>query len=130
MKQLLEMIITVSKRTGDSCLTKRGSPGGSGGKESTYHAGDRFQPWVRKTPWRRKWQPTPVFLPGKFPGQGSLVGYSPCGHTGSDRTEQLHTYTMLNNDKHTKKTFSRERRQSVSEFSSVQFSRSVVSDPL
>ena len=30
--------------------------------------------------WRRKWQPTPVFLPGKFQGQRSLVGYSPCGH--------------------------------------------------
>ena len=34
-------------------------------------------PWVRKTPWRRKQQLTPVFLPGKFNGQGSLVGYSP-----------------------------------------------------
>ena len=33
--------------------------------------------WVRKIPWRRKWQPTPVFLPGKPHGQGSLVGYSP-----------------------------------------------------
>ena len=34
-------------------------------------------PWVWKIPWRRKWQPTPVFLPGKSHGQGSLVGYSP-----------------------------------------------------
>ena len=33
-------------------------------------------PWVRKSPWRRKWQPTPVFLPGKSHGQGSLAGYS------------------------------------------------------
>ena len=33
-------------------------------------------PWVRKIPWRREWQPTPVFLPG----QGSLAGYSPWGH--------------------------------------------------
>ena len=32
--------------------------------------------WVRKNPWRRKWQPTPVFLPGKFQGQRSLVSYS------------------------------------------------------
>ena len=39
----------------------------------------RFDPWVRKTPWRRKWQPTPVFLPGKSLGQRSLVGYSPWG---------------------------------------------------
>ena len=34
-----------------------------------------FQLWVRKIPWRRKWQPTPIFLPGKFHGQRSLVGY-------------------------------------------------------
>ena len=36
-------------------------------------------PWVRKIRWRRKWQPTPVFLPGKFHGQRSIVGYSPRG---------------------------------------------------
>ena len=37
----------------------------------------RFDPWVRKIPWRRKWQHTPVFLPGKSCGQRNLVGYSP-----------------------------------------------------
>ena len=36
-------------------------------------------PWVRKIPWRRKWQPTPVFLPGEFHGERSLAGYSPWG---------------------------------------------------
>ena len=36
-----------------------------------------FGPWVRKIPWKRKWQPTTVFLPEKFHGQRSLVGYSP-----------------------------------------------------
>ena len=36
----------------------------------------KFDPWVRKIPWRRKWQPTPVFLPGKSHGQRSLAGYS------------------------------------------------------
>ena len=51
----------------------------------------RFDPWVGKIPWRRKWQPTPVFLPGKFPGQRSLVGYSSWGHTEPDTTEQLNT---------------------------------------
>ena len=40
--------------------------------------------------WRRKWQPTPVLLPGKFHGQRSLVGYSPWGREESDGTEQLH----------------------------------------
>ena len=38
-----------------------------------------FNLWVRKIPWRRKWQPTPVFLPGESHGQRSLMGYSPWG---------------------------------------------------
>ena len=36
-----------------------------------------FDPWVGKIPWRRKWQPTPAFLPGESQGWRSLVGYSP-----------------------------------------------------
>ena len=47
----------------------------------------RFDPWVRKIPWRGVWQPTPVFLPGKSHGQRSLVGYSPWGHKGLAMTE-------------------------------------------
>ena len=54
--------------------------------------GDAFNPWVRKIPWRRKWQPTAVFMPGKFHGQRSLEGYSPWGHRVSDTTEQLNTH--------------------------------------
>ena len=42
--------------------------------------GHRFNPWIRKIPWRRKWQPAPIFLPGKSHGQRSLMGYSPWGH--------------------------------------------------
>ena len=42
-----------------------------------------------KIPWRRAWQPTPVFLPGEFHGQRSLAGYSPWGHKESDMTERL-----------------------------------------
>ena len=38
-----------------------------------------FNPWFGKIPWRRQWQPTPVFLPGESHGQRSLVGYSPYG---------------------------------------------------
>ena len=49
----------------------------------------RFDPWVGKIPWRRKWQPTPVFLPGKSHGRRSLVGYSLWGHKKSDTTEWL-----------------------------------------
>ena len=51
----------------------------------------RFDPWVGKTPWRRKWQPTPVFFPGELRGQRSLVGYSPRGQKELDTTE----YTIL-----------------------------------
>ena len=55
--------------------------GGSGSKEPTYQCrrGKRseFHPWVEKIPWRRAWQPTPVFLPRESHGQRSLVGYSP-----------------------------------------------------
>ena len=46
-----------------------------------------FDPWVRKILWSRKWQPTPVNLPGKFHGQRTLVGYSPWGHKELDMTE-------------------------------------------
>ena len=46
-----------------------------------------FDPWVGKIPWRRAWQPTPVYLPGESPGQRSLGGYSLLGHTESDTTE-------------------------------------------
>ena len=55
----------------------------------------RFNPWVRKMPWRRKWQPTPVFLPGKCHGERSLAGYSPWGHKESDTTKQLSTYIYV-----------------------------------
>ena len=44
-------------------------------------------PWVRKTPWRRAWQPTPVFLPGESHGQRTLVVYSPKGRKDLDTTE-------------------------------------------
>ena len=50
-----------------------------------------FHPWVRKIHWRRKWQPTPVFLPGKSPAQGSLGGYCPWDLEELDTTEPLST---------------------------------------
>ena len=55
----------------------------------------RFNPWVGKIPWRRAWQPTPVFLPGESHGQRSLAGYSPRGCKESDMTEQLRTAQFL-----------------------------------
>ena len=61
-----------------------------------------FDPWVRKIPWQRAWQPTPVFLPGESHGQRSLAGYSPWGCKESDMPEQwTHScYQFLNNDLH------------------------------
>jgi len=61
----------------------KGFSGGASGKESAcqYRRLKRqgFDPWVQKIPWRREWQPTPVFLPGESHGQRILVGYSPWG---------------------------------------------------
>ena len=52
----------------------------------------RFYPRVRKIPWRRKQQPTPVYLPEKFHGQRNLAGYSPWGCKQLDTTERLTHY--------------------------------------
>ena len=49
----------------------------------------QFDPWVGKIPWRRRWQPTPVFLPGESHGQRRLAGYSPKGCKELDMTELL-----------------------------------------
>ena len=49
----------------------------------------RLDPWIGKIPWRRKWQPTAVFLPGKSHGQKGLVGYSSWSRKESDMTERL-----------------------------------------
>ena len=61
--------------------THRGFPGGASGKEPPYqckrHKRHGFDPWVRKILSSRAWPPTPLFLPGKFHGHRSLVGYSP-----------------------------------------------------
>ena len=50
-----------------------------------------FDPWIGMIPWRREWQPTPVFLPGESHGQRSLGGYSPWGHKELDMTDWLST---------------------------------------
>ena len=51
-----------------------------------------FDSWVGKIPWSRKWQPIPVFLPGKLDGQRSLVGYSSLGRKELDTMEELSTH--------------------------------------
>ena len=66
----------------------RGFLGSSDGKESACNVGDSgLIPWVGKISWRRKWQPTPVFLPGESHGERSLVGYSLCGRKELDMTD-------------------------------------------
>ena len=67
-------------------------PGGTSGKEPAWKCRERkrcgFYPWVEENPWRRSWQPTPVFLPGESHGERTLVGCSPngcrVGHDWSD----------------------------------------------
>ena len=66
----------------------RDFPDSSDSKESACSARDLgWIPGSGKIPWKREWQPTPVFLPGEFPGQRSLAYCSIWGHKESDRTE-------------------------------------------
>ena len=68
-------------------------PGGSSGKESTHQCRRckrcGFNPWVSKVPWKRKWHPTVVLLPGKFHGQRNLVGYTPRDLKELDTAEHM-----------------------------------------
>ena len=68
-------------------------------QESACNADRRpgFDPWGGKIPWRREWQPTPVFLPGEFHGQRSLADYSPQGHKELDMTEYNTFHTVQYN---------------------------------
>ena len=82
--------------------TSWGFPGGSAGKESTCIVGDclqcrwpRLNPWVGKIPWRRKWQPTPVFLLGKSHGQWRLPGYRPWDHKSWTPLSNWTTTTII-----------------------------------
>ena len=86
-----------SERVGDwhsaVRINQRVFPGGSVGKSVCLQCGrSGFNSWVGKIPWRRKWHPIPVLLPGKSHGQRSLVGYSSRGHKESDTTERLHEF--------------------------------------
>ena len=82
-------------------------PGGASGKESTCqyrrHKRSKFDPWVGKIPWRRKWKPILVFLLGKFHGQGNLATVHAVTKE-SDTTDRAHshkgthTYTVIITD--------------------------------
>ena len=76
---------------------QRGLPRGLSALEATCQCRRHgLDPWVGKIPWRRKWQPTSVFLPGKAHGQRRLVGCSLWGHKELDRTEELSMHTKIN----------------------------------
>ena len=76
-----------------------GFPGGTIGKEPICqhrrHKRRRFSPWVWKVPWRRAWQPTPVFLPGKSRRQRNLMGYSQWVHRELDTTKATQNTHMF-----------------------------------
>ena len=87
-------------------------PGGSAIKNPRANSGDlqvRSLGW--EIPWRRKWQPTPVFLPRKSHGQRSLVDYSPRGHKESDTTQ------LLKNNK--------QKKQSQTKRTSTRFQKTI-----
>ena len=92
-----------------ACMYTMGFPGGSSGKEficqCRRHKRSGIDPWVRKIPWKRAWQPTPEFLPGESHGQSSLVGYGPKSHKESDVAEatqhaRMHARTSDSNLDH------------------------------
>ena len=73
----------------------KGPQCGSDGKTSACNAGDPgLIPGLGRSPWRRKWQPSLVFLPGEFHGWRGLAGYSPWGLKGSDTLSDV-TFFLL-----------------------------------
>ena len=82
---------TKSNKMTETETTKQLQKDGSDGQESACQwrrcRRRGFGPWVGKIPWRRAWQPTPVFLPGEYHRQRSLAGYNPQDHKESDMTE-------------------------------------------
>ena len=92
----LSFIVVSLPSFGIRVIMVSGLPRWLSGKEFAYqcnrHRRCRFSPWVGKIAWSRKWQPTPVFLPGKLHGQRSLAGCSSWGCKDLDTTERLSTH--------------------------------------
>ena len=84
----------------------RGLPRWLSGKESAFQCRRcRFHRWVGKIPWRRKWQPSLILLPGESHGQRSLAGYSPWGqrvrHISATECTHAHVWTCTHTHRHT-----------------------------
>ena len=92
---ILDHEVSLNKFQKADTLQVMGFPGGSDGKSICPQCGrPGFDPWVRKMPWKKKWQPTPVLLPGKFHGWRNFVGYSPWGCKESDTKPSDFTFTF------------------------------------
>ena len=94
-----------------------------------------FDPKAGNSPWSRKWQPAPVFLPGKSHGQRSLAGYSLLGHKELDMTEHKHisVYCFKESELYSKSNGENEvisKRISSVQFSSVAQSCPTLCDPM
>ena len=90
----------------------KGFPAGASGKEpACQFRRHGFDSWVWKIPWRRAWQPTPVFLPGESQGQRSLLGYSPQGGNESVTAEGTQHISTSAQGIPTKKHWREQRRQ-------------------
>ena len=84
-----------------SPYTSRGFPGGSVVKNPPAKCRRcGLHPWVGNIPWSKKWQPTPVFVPGKFHRHRSLADYSPWGRKESERNTHTHTHTHTHTRTH------------------------------
>ena len=80
-------------------MRKVGFPGGTSGTEPACqyrrHKRAGFDSWVKKIPWRRAWQPTPVFLPGESHGERSLAGSVGSQRVGRDRVTITFTFSLF-----------------------------------
>ena len=96
-----EVAAWTSKHSAGVCQHCGGPTGGSAVKESACQSRRHgFHPWIRKIPWKRKWQPIPVFLPEKSDGQRSLAGYSPWDskRVGHDLVNKQYLKWLANKD--------------------------------
>ena len=91
--EVISCFVILSSQIWDWSTSSRGFPNGTRGEESTCqckrHTRHRFDPWIGKIPWRKKWQPSPVFLPGEPHGHRSLASYSLWSQRELDMPEQL-----------------------------------------
>ena len=100
------LMMYIGKQDNSSPVYKIRLPRWLSSKESASqwrrHRRHGLELWIRKIPWRRKWQPTPVFLPGKLHGHRGLVGYRPWGRKKSDTTEPTeHAHIQRQNSEKT-----------------------------